>query len=99
MGGLRRKPVPPGTKDEIVRALARGKASLCARRFRHAGKAYLVFEGGVPDLPPGTIVATGHIVSVIGDGHRPRVDELAAALDAFEGRASKVSSRPERGRR
>jgi hypothetical protein len=45
MGGLRRKPVPPKTDDEISRALARGEGSVRARRFYRAGKAYLAYEG------------------------------------------------------
>jgi hypothetical protein len=87
MGGLTRNPVPPGTDDEIIRTLARAAASVRARRFRHADKAYIAYEGGVPAFTPGTLVATGYAVSVVADGHRATVDELAAALDAFEARS------------
>jgi hypothetical protein len=89
MGGLRRKSVPPPpTDDEIIRALARVPGQLPRfRRFRHAGKSYVADEAGVPPSKPGTLVATGYAVSVVADGHRPNVDEMAAALDAFEGLA------------
>jgi hypothetical protein len=88
MGGLRRKPIPPGTDDEIIRALARvpSRSSVRARRFRHSNKEYIAFEGGVPAFTPGTLVTTGYAVSVVADGHSPTVDELAAALDAVDGR-------------
>jgi len=57
-----------------------------ARRFTHAGKPYIAYEGAVPAFKPGTLVATGYAVSVVADGHKATVDELASALDAFEGR-------------
>ena len=86
MGGLRRKPIPPGTDDEIVRALARSSPfSRHIRRFRHDGKPYIAYEGGVPAFQPRTLVATGYAVSVVADGNRPTADELWAALDALEG--------------
>jgi hypothetical protein len=87
MGGLRRKPIPPGTDDEIVRALARSSSpsSNHVRRFRHAGKPYIAYQGGVPGFKPGTLVATGYAVSVVSDGHDPTPDELAAALASLEG--------------
>ena len=87
MGGLSRNPVPPATDDEIIRALARvpGRTSVRARRFQHAGKSYVSYEGGVPAFQPGTLVATGYAVSVVADGHHPAPDELAAALAASEG--------------
>jgi hypothetical protein len=52
MGGLRRKPIPPDTDDEVVRALARSSApfSRHVRHFRHAGKSFIAYEGGVPTL-------------------------------------------------
>jgi hypothetical protein len=86
MGGLRRKPIPTGTDDEIVRALARSSSpsSRHVRPFRHAGKSYIAYEGGVPGFKPGTLVATGYAVSVVADEHHPTPDELAAALDAIE---------------
>jgi len=86
MGGLTRKPVPPDTDDEIIRALARvpGRATVSARRFLHAGKSYIAYQGGVPRFKPGTLVATGYAISVVADGHHPTPDELAAALDALE---------------
>jgi hypothetical protein len=88
MGGLHRKPIPPGTDDEIVSALARSSSpfSCHVRRFYHAGKSYIAYEGGVPGFKPGTLVATGYAVNVVADGHVPGADELAAALDALEGR-------------
>jgi hypothetical protein len=74
MGGLRRKPIPPGTDDEILRALARSSSPLSrhVRHFLHAGKHYIAYEGGVPAFKPGTtLVATGYAVSVVADGHHP----------------------------
>ena len=90
MGGLSRKPIPPGTDDEIVRALARSSSpfSRSVRQFLHAGKAYIAYEGGVPGFKPGTLVATGYAVSVVADGHHPAPDELSAALDAVDTRRS-----------
>jgi len=87
MGGLRRKPIPPGTDDEIVRALARSSSPFVrhVRQFLHDGKSYIAYEGGVPGFMPGTLVATGYAVSVVADGHHPTADELWAALDALEG--------------
>jgi hypothetical protein len=70
MGGLHGKPMRPRH----------------VRRFRHEGKPYIAYEGGVPGFEPGTLVATGYAVSVVADGHHPRRDELAAALDAVEAR-------------
>jgi hypothetical protein len=69
MAGLHQKPMPPRH----------------VRRFRHDGKSYIAYEGGVPAFKLGTLVATGYAVSVVVDGHRPTPDELAAALDALEG--------------
>jgi hypothetical protein len=71
MGGLHAKPMRPRH----------------VRRFRHAGKSYIAYEGGVPGFTPGTLVATGYAVSVVAEGHHPTPDELAAALDALEGGA------------
>ena len=87
MRGLSRKPVPPGTDEEIVRALARSSSpfSRHVRHFRHAGKSYIAYQGGVPAFKPGTLIATGYAVSVVADSHHPTPDELAAALDALEG--------------
>jgi hypothetical protein len=87
MGGLTRKPIPPGTDDEIVRALARSSSPLSrhVRRFQHEGKAYIAYEGGVPGFKPGTLVATGYAISVVADGHHPTPDDLAAALASLEG--------------
>ncbi len=95
MGGLRRKPIPPGTDDEIVRALARSSSpfSRHIRQFLHAGKAYIAYEGGVPAFKPGTLVATGYAISVVADGHRPAADELAAALNAIEAKRSPEGAR------
>ena len=85
MGGLRRKPIPTGTDDEIVRALAHPSAPLSdhVRRLRHAGKSYIAYEG-VPAFKPGTLVATGYAVSVVAESHHPTPDDLAAALDTLE---------------
>ena len=87
MGGLTRKPIPPGTDDELVRALARSSSpsSHHVRRFRYAGKSYIAYGGGVPAFKPGTLVATGYAVSVVADGHDPTPDELAVALEALAG--------------
>jgi hypothetical protein len=87
MGGLRRKPILTGTDDEILRALARSSSPLSrhVRRFKHAGKSYIAYQGGVPAFKPGTSVATGYAVSVVADGHHPTPDELAAALASLEG--------------
>ena len=60
------------------------------RHFRHAGKPYIAYEGGVPGFKPGTLVATGYAVSVVADGHHPTPDELAAALDAIENHRHEV---------
>jgi hypothetical protein len=89
MGGLRRKPIPPGTDDEIVHALARSSSpsSRHVQHFHNAGKPYIAYQGGVPAFKPGTLVATGYAVSVVADAHHPTPDELAAALDALEGGA------------
>ena len=86
MGGLRRKPIPPPTDDEIIRVLARvpSRSSVRAQRFSHSGKSYIAYEGGVPGFEPGTLVATGYAVSVVADGHHPTPEELAAALEAVE---------------
>jgi hypothetical protein len=64
MGGLTRQPVPPATDDEIIRALTPSAArpSMRTRHFRHAGKSYIAYEGGVPGFKPGTLVATGYAV-------------------------------------
>jgi hypothetical protein len=84
MGGLRREGMPVAAFNEIARALARGQASVHARRFAHAGKSYIVYQGAVPGFHPGTLVATGYAVSVVADGHHPMPEELAAALEAIE---------------
>jgi hypothetical protein len=68
MGGLHGKPMRPRH----------------VRRFRHDGKSYIAYEGGVPAFKPGTLVATGYAISVVADGHRPTPNELAAALDTVE---------------
>jgi len=88
MGTLRRRPVPLATDEEIIRALAgvATRSSPRFQRFRHTGKSYIAFEGGVPAFKAGTLVATGYAFSVVADGHTPSVDELSAALLAFEGR-------------
>jgi hypothetical protein len=57
-----------------------------AWRFDLAGKSYLAYER-VPPLPAGTLVATGYAVTVVADGHVASGDEMAAALDAAEGRS------------
>ena len=90
MGTLRRRPVPLATDEQIIRALAGVATRSSARfeRFRHAGKSYIAFEGGVPAFKAGTLVATGYSVSVVADGHHPTPDELAAALDSLEARRS-----------
>jgi hypothetical protein len=79
----------PGTDDEIVHALARSSSpfSRHVQHFRHAGKSYIAYQGGVPGFKPGTLVAIGYAVSVVADGHHPMPDELAAALAALEGGA------------
>ena len=86
MGGLTRKPIPPVTDDEMIRALARSSSpfSRSVRQFWHFGKSYLAYEGGVPGFKPGTLVATGYAVSVVADSHHPTPDELAAALESIE---------------
>ena len=88
MGGLTRKPIPPGTDDEMIRAFARSSSpfSRSVRQFWHFGKSYIAYEGGVPAFKPGTLVATGYAVSVVADGNKPSAEELAAALDAVEAR-------------
>ena len=55
MGGLRRKPIPPPTDDEIIRVLARvsSRSSVRAQRFSHSGKSYIAYEGGVPGFESG----------------------------------------------
>ena len=87
--------MPVAAFNEIARALARGKASVHARRFTHAGKSYTAYQGAVPGFKPGTLVATGYAVSVVADGHRPTPDELAAALEAVE--AKRPSEEVRRG--
>jgi hypothetical protein len=89
MGGLRRDGMPVAAFAEIARALARGRASVRARRFHHAGKGYVAYEDGAPALRPSTIVATA---SIVADGHIASADELAAALDALEGGRSQIRS-------
>ena len=79
MGGLHGKPTRPRH----------------VRRFRHDGKSYIAYEGGVPAFKPGTLVATGYAISVVADGHRPTPDELAAALEAVE--AKRPSEEVRRG--
>ena len=81
MGGLTRKPVPEGMDDELILALARvpGRASVRGRRFEHAGKSYIAYQGGVPAFKPGTLVATGYAISVVASGHHPTPEELWAA--------------------
>ena len=93
MGGLRREGMLVAAFAEIARAFARCRVLVRARRFRHAGKSYLVYRGRVPELRPGTLVATGYGVSIIADGHSPTVDELAAALEAIEAKRSSESAR------
>jgi hypothetical protein len=83
MGRLRRKPVPPGLAEEMWRDLMRGEL-----RLRHAGKRYLAYESGIPELPAGTLVASSHWSAVIADGHVAAPDELASALDAFDSRSA-----------
>jgi hypothetical protein len=63
------------------------------RRFRHDGKSYIAYEGGVPGFKPGTLVATGYAVSVVADDHHPTSDELAAALDAVDQKRSTEGAR------
>jgi hypothetical protein len=77
MGGLHGKPMRPRH----------------VRRFRHDGKSYIAYEGGVPAFKPGTLVATGYAVRVVADGHHPMPDELAAALDAVERKRSTEGAR------
>jgi len=86
MGGLRRKPIPLGTDDEIIRALARSSSPFShhVQRFQHEGKAYIAYQGGVPGFKPGTLVATGYAISVVASGHHPTPNELWAALEAIE---------------
>ena len=86
MGTLRGRPVPLATDEQIIRALAgvATRSSVRFQRFRHASKSYLAFEGGVPAFKAGTLVATGYRHGVAADGHTPSVDELSAALLAFE---------------
>jgi hypothetical protein len=88
MGRLRRKPVPPGLAEEMWRDLMRGESAVHALRFRHAGKRYLAYESGIPELPAGTLVASSHWSAVIAEGHVAAPDELASALDAFESRSA-----------
>ena len=76
--------MPVAAFNEIARALARGKASVHARRFTHAGKSYIAYRGAVPRFKPGTLVATGYAISVVASGHHPTPDELWAALEAIE---------------
>jgi hypothetical protein len=73
MGGLHGKPMRPRH----------------VRRFRHADKSYIAYQGAVPAFKPGTLVATGYAISVVADGHHPAPNEVAAALDALEGRQQK----------
>jgi hypothetical protein len=63
------------------------------RRFHHAGKSYIAYEGGVPGFKPGTLVATGYAISVVADDHHPTPDELAAALDAVDRKRSTEGAR------
>jgi hypothetical protein len=95
MGGLRRKPIPAGTDDEIVRALARSSSPFSRHiwRFDHAGKPYIAYLGGVPAFTPGTLVATGYAIGLVADGHHPAPDELAAALTALEVQRSSDGAR------
>jgi hypothetical protein len=80
MGGLTRKPITPGTDDEIGHTLARSSSlSHHLRQFLQAGKPYLAYERGVPGFKAGTLVATGNAVTVMPDGHHPTAEELAAA--------------------
>jgi hypothetical protein len=82
--------MPVAAFNEIARALARGKASVQLRRFIHAGKSYIAYQGAVPGFQPGTLVATGYAFSVVADDHQPAPEELAAALDIVEsGRSSR----------
>ena len=78
-----------GDNEQIIRALAGSRF----RRFHHAGKSYLAFEGGVPAFKPGTLVAPGYAVSVVADGHVPGANELAAALAALEAKRSSEGAR------
>ena len=84
MGGLRREGMPVAASNETARALARGKASVQARYFTHAGKSYIAYQGAVPGFKPGTLVATGYSISVAADDHHRTPDELSAALEAVE---------------
>jgi hypothetical protein len=95
MGGLSRKTMPENTDDEIVRALARSSSPFTrhVQHFRHAGKSYIAYEGGVLGFKPGTLVATGYAVSVVADGHHPTPDQLAAGLDAIEAKRSSERAR------
>jgi hypothetical protein len=78
MDGLRRKPVPLGTDDELARAWR-------ARRHHHrVTSGASAMPASIPVLPAGTIVATGHACSILGGGHVPSADELATAMAAFE---------------
>ena len=93
MGGLRRKPIPPGSDDQIIRTLLPESASVRARRFRYRGKSYTAYFSGVPELPAGTLVAASHWCAVIARGHTATADELAAALDAAEAKRSGAGAR------
>ena len=88
MGGLRRKSIPPRTKDEVASALLPESASVRARRFRYRGKNYTAYFSGLPSLPAGALVAASHWCAVIARGHAATADELAAALDAIETKRS-----------
>jgi len=92
MGTLRRRPVPLATDEQIIRALA-SVATRSSPRFHHAGKSYIAFEGGVPAFRAGTLVATGHAISVVADGHHPTPDELATALEVLEAKRSSEGAR------
>jgi hypothetical protein len=95
MGGLRRKPIPPRTKDEIASTMLPEAASVLARHFRYRGKRYTAYFSVVPELSPGTLVATSYWCAVIARGHTATADELAAALDTLE--AKRRSSEGPRG--
>jgi hypothetical protein len=49
-----------------------------------AGKRYTAYFSVVPELSPGTLVATSYWCAVIARGHTATADELAAALDTLE---------------
>jgi hypothetical protein len=93
MGGLRRKSIPPDTKDEIASTLLPEAASVCARHFRYRGKRYTAYFSGVPDLLAGTLVAASHWCAVVARGHTATADELAAALDALKAKRSSEGAR------